>query len=246
MGNDLNKRLHLPHVCTLMGQDVLPSNPYLKLLSRNHSQQVAISDRQARLFLQSTGQECSAVIPFGLDASLKVELLPDTVRDIDVLGVGGLIQLKNYTAFVDAIASVRDQYPGVKAVLIGAGEEQKMLEAKIASLSLSGNLTLIPGLPRIQVLEYMLRSRYFFHPSRYESLGYVFLEAMSRGMEIISLPVGAAFHHARWSMETDTQGMTRVLLAKMGQSFTPEMVWMGSVDDTVSAYEQMYDELLQS
>lgn len=241
LGHSLGKRYGIPHLCTLMGQDVLPSNRYLRFSALRTSTLVAISPRQAEVFLSHSGRQPDAIIPFGIDVSLRLHSLPPGERDIDVLGVGSFTPLKNYTAFVEAVALCAKTFPQVRAVLIGTGEEQAKLENLVAQHKLQHNFSIINNLPNREVLEYMLRSKYLFHPSSYESLGFIFPEALSRGMEVISLPVGLAREGPRWHVCSDTAGMASVLLHRMQQPFTPEIVWTGGADETLSAYQKLYD-----
>lgn len=55
--------------------------------------------------------------------------------------------------------------------------------------------------PRAEMLKLMARSRVLVHPSRYESQGYVFLEALMQGMSVVSYPVSIASPSERWSVD---------------------------------------------
>ena len=103
-------------------------------------------------------------------------------RDIDILGVGGLIPLKNYQLFIRLIKSILPDFPNLKAVIIGEGKERKIIEQMIEEWNLSEHISLTGMLPRHEVLNYMNRSRIFLHPSTYESFGFVFSEALYSGM----------------------------------------------------------------
>jgi glycosyltransferase involved in cell wall biosynthesis len=229
-----------------MGQDVLPSNIYLKLLNPKRAEQVALSDRQADLFLRHGGMQVSHVIPFGLDESLRLTQLPQASRDIDILGVGSFIEVKNYLRFVEVVAELHRERPSLKAVLAGKGPQEKEIRERIAHHGLQQVIQMPGLLPREEVLQLMQRSKVFLHPSSYESLGYVFPEALSRGALVVSLAVGSAHANTRWtvcSTEAELAGAVRQWLELAPPA---EPLWLGGMRDTAEAYLKLYTALIAS
>jgi len=189
----------LPLSLTAMGQDVLPNNRYLSLLTRSHASIVAISDRAGKILERSTGRPPAKVIPWGIGPGPE-DLLPTKDRPIDVLGVGSLIELKAWDRFLEVIEATVEQGSPLRAVLVGDGPLRPALEKRAESRGLGDRLTFTGELPRPEVLRLMERSRILLHPSMFEGQGVVFDEALSRGMSIVSRSVGGARPSPRWQI----------------------------------------------
>jgi len=109
------------------------------------------------------------------------------MKDIDILGVGSLIPLKQYDLFVEVISGIKQYFPGIKAVLCGKGPQENKLKILIEKLGLQDNIALMGELAHIEILETMNRSRVFLHTSIYEGLGVVCLEALYASCHVISM-----------------------------------------------------------
>ncbi len=192
IGRYLQTKWAIPHVTTLMGQDVLPTNPYRHFLRAEHAaSMVAVSDSQHKIFAKTTNKQAAHTIPWGVVDQEIPQLLPAN-RPLDVLGCGALIPLKNWALWLQIVAEIAKSKPDIRAELIGEGEERPVLEALIRQLGLSDNVCLRGHLPRLEVLARMKQSKVFLHTANFESFGMVLAEAAMNGCRVLSTPVGAA------------------------------------------------------
>lgn len=192
LGRWLARIYRTGHLATAMGQDVLPENRYLRLVVRNGLFITAPSEFAAGHFLRAAGRPVDRVIPLGLDTAHFHPPDPPPGRTIDLLGVGALTALKNYGFFLDVVAHLRNQFPNVSAMIIGEGDQHQHLQSRIREEGLEHHVRLAGHLPRAEVIDTMYRSRILLHPSRFESQGYVFLEALQCGLSVVSFRVGYA------------------------------------------------------
>lgn len=228
-GKKLAATWGVPHVCTLMGQDILPNNRYLKFLKPGDEKALtAVSPFQKELFFPKNGITAGHVVPWGLDAP---EPMPDTTRDIDILGAGSLIGLKNWDLWLDTVALVAQKKPGLKAVLCGGGPEKTRLKNKAAALGL--NVTFVGEVPRPEVLALMRRTRTFLHTSSFESFGFVLAEAAAHGCEVVSTPVGIA-------PEMAACGKTKEELAGQVLENRHLIIPQGTMEDVAGQYLRLY------
>jgi 1,2-diacylglycerol 3-alpha-glucosyltransferase len=210
------RKRSLPVLVTAMGQDVqYRKNPFLKWVHLRNIPVVTLSEFHDKVFLKNKGISSTEIIPWGIDEpSVGQGELPD--RDIDVLGVGSLIEVKDYALFIDVIAHVKREYSQIKACLIGGGPFEETLHRKIEKLNLGNTIMLTGQLSRDKVLNYMARSKILLHTSHFESQGFVFTEALREGMRIVSLPVGisrqAPWWHVAKNLNELVSGVLQMLL----------------------------------
>jgi glycosyltransferase involved in cell wall biosynthesis len=184
VGKRFADKFQLKHFCWILGQDAKKENKYPQRIKPRADELVALSDFLQDEFEKNHGIQPAAVIPPGIDTKLYRE--PVTGRDIDILGAGSLIPLKQYNIFLEIVAEVKKQFPSLKAVLIGDGPEKQKLEKDIVSLQLQDTVTLTGELPHPEVLRMMQRAKVFLHPSKYEGFSGVCLEALYAGAHVIS------------------------------------------------------------
>ncbi len=237
IGNYLAKRKRIPHVITSMGQDVKADNSYLRFIDQKFPKVVALSERQKIVFEKSATRQVDAIIPWGIDSS-EFPKSQIEERDIDILGVGSLIQLKDYTTFIEVAHSLSLQYPGLSMTLVGDGPERDLLEQKAKEIGLKINFT--GPLERSKVLELMARSKVFLHPSTYESQGFVFNEAAYAGCNIVSRPVGIAQPADYWKLG-DTAEKLKLSVEQFLQTDSANCCQQTtSVDQTINEYLRVY------
>lgn len=237
IGGVLSLLLKRPHVCTFMGQEALSKHRYGKLIL-NKPYLVALSDFHAISISDSLGIQPDKIIPWGIE---KNDLKSNpSKRLIDVIGVGSLIPLKNYSLFIDVIGELVKQKKELICVLIGEGNERKLLEDKIVEMNLSDHIELRGATDRSEVLNYMNQSKVLLHTSNYESFGMVFIEALQAGASIVSKPVGCFQESDSWKIGGDKIQLQKAVLELLQNkplSKPPSF----NIHDTVRSYLDIYE-----
>ncbi len=192
LGNQFAAQWDIPHWTTLMGQDVLPANRYLRRLKPNDAAHlIALTPFHNDQLEKTCAIRAAYCIPWGVAEQDIPEHLPNA-RPIDVLGVGSLLPVKDWVRWLRVLRLVVDERPSLYAELIGHGPEMARLQQLARRLGLEGNLRFAGSLPRARVLARMQESRVLLHTARFESFGFVFAEAAASGCRIVGTPVGAA------------------------------------------------------
>jgi glycosyltransferase involved in cell wall biosynthesis len=195
VGSYFAKRYRLTHYTWLLGQDAKQGNKYFKWIRPKTDSLIALSDFMAKEIKKNYGVSPLQVIPVGIDISLFGP--PPEKRDIDLLGAGSLIALKQYNLFIETVGALKQFFPGIKAVICGKGIEMERLQLMSESLNLKNNLVFAGELPHKEVLKLMQRSKVFLHPSEYEGFGSVLSEALYAGAHVVSFckPMEKNYRH---------------------------------------------------
>ena len=85
-----------------------------------------------------------------------------------------------------ALAALKDEFPALKVVLIGDGEERGRLEAEIARHGVAGMIELRGWQSNVEVRKTLMASRALLLPSFAEGLPVVIMEAFALGRPVIS------------------------------------------------------------
>jgi 1,2-diacylglycerol 3-alpha-glucosyltransferase len=240
IGQLMSKILFIKHLASVMGQDALPKNLYLKYLNFSSMIMTAGSLNAAKTFYQSTRHQVDTVIPIGLDVDNFNSPKNNLSRRIDILGVGSLIPLKNYKLFIEIIAELVKDFSKLNAAIIGEGVERDNLERMIMEKGLENNIELVGELPRPETIEYMYRSKILLHTSTYESQGYAFLEALYCGLTIVCFDVGFVQKSERMLVCTGEKEMVEYLRTILTTNFTYQPTLLKSINETVNEFKQIY------
>jgi 1,2-diacylglycerol 3-alpha-glucosyltransferase len=239
LGQMLSRRYGLPHVVTLMGQEVTGRNRYARLLGSRRTTFVAVSEFQRHELLKHHGRDVHEVIPWGVAG---IDTTRPVGRDIDVLGVGSLTDVKDFATFLDVVSLVRDVRPDLVCRIVGDGPNRARLESRTRALGLTEAVRFEGRLSREQVFERMRRSRVLLHTSRFESFGLVFAEALACSARIVSRPVGFAEPGPSWSVSDDPKAMAAAVLAFLDAD-EPAVPVIHAIDTAVAAYAGLYRRL---
>jgi glycosyltransferase involved in cell wall biosynthesis len=138
-----------------------------------------------------------------LDGRLRLERIPNTVRDdmgpasadLDartIITAGRFTRQKGYDLLIPAFGRVAERHPEWRLRIFGAGPERAVLDALVEELGLAGAVALEK--PAADLGTEMERASIYVLSSRYEGLPLVLLEAMSKGMAVVSFdcPTGPA------------------------------------------------------
>ena len=213
----------LKHYCWILGQDARMGNRYPKVLLPRPGELVALSDFIQNEFEKNHRIRPQFVIPPGVEEKL-FDVMPGE-KDIDILGVGSLIPLKQYSIFLEIVAEIKKQIPEIKALLVGKGPEKERLQSIINKFQLENNVTMAGELPYNDVLKRMQRTKIFLHPSSYEGFGCVCLEALYGGAHVISFckPMNSDISH--WHIvknKTEMLGETLRILQDPTTTYLPD------------------------
>ena len=224
-----------------MGQDALLSNKYQWLKNRSIDNLTAISAIQAKTFNANSAHKINQIIPWGVNIPNHAPV----ERTIDVLGVGNLIELKNYKTFIEVIHLLKNEFTTIKCRIIGNGAQFESLKNQIHKLGLTENIELTGELERSEVLASMQQAKVFLHPSIYEGQGYVFYEALHSGCSIVSFYVGAAQQSPQWTVCATKKEMTEATRSYMNSPLMERIDHPPTTKETVHQYEKLYIKLLE-
>jgi glycosyltransferase involved in cell wall biosynthesis len=217
----------------------------------------ALSEFAAKMYAQSTGRVVQGIIPFGIVPhgivpALSHEEVNDLAktRNIDILGVGSVIPLKNYTTFLELVANAKQHRSGIRAVILGGfvdAAEVEHLRSVITELQIEENVVLVGEVPRSEVFSMMAQSTVLLHTSEYEGQGWVLLEALHYGASVVCFDVGYTMAHPRMYVCQSTADMELALREVLDANAVNERtqhdstpVSVPSIDDTARAYFQHY------
>jgi glycosyltransferase involved in cell wall biosynthesis len=184
IGKYFGKKYKLKHYCWILGQDARKNNKFIKWINPSAASLIAMSDFLSEEFYKNYHIRPDHIIPNGIDISLYPDI--NHPRDIDVLGAGSLIPLKQYEVFLNIIKELTYYFPSINGVICGKGPDKGHLTSIILEKNLKDNINLTGEKPHQQVLELMVRSKIFLHPSSYEGFPSVCLEALYAGAHVIS------------------------------------------------------------
>jgi len=238
IGNYLSSKYRIRHINTMMGKEVKESNKYLHFINFNKVKVISLSKLHAELFNRITNSK-SFTIPWGLDK----HFLPRPInveRKIDIIGVGSLTTLKNFSSFINIVARVKESRPDIRCLIIGDGPLKSKLIGQVEELKLDSNTVFTKKILRNEVFDYMMQSKILLHTSSFESFGMVFIEAMYYGLYIVSNTIGIAESSNRWRICKSEDEIVNATLQLLSSNLDHESVIEYSMDDTVESYLNIY------
>ncbi|MCQ6959067.1 glycosyltransferase [Mucilaginibacter aquariorum] len=239
IGNKFARFKGLKHYCWLLGQDAKAGNGYVPRLNMKGDKLIAISDFIVKEYHRNYNVKSQHVIPIGLDTSLFSK--SEIKKDIDIIGVGSLIPLKQYQIFVEMVSLLKMYYPDIKAIICGDGPKMARLTAMIKSFGLEKNLILKGELPYPEILKLMQRSKILLHTSAYEGFGYVNLEALYAGASVVSFVKPMDKPILNWHIVDNEQHMLRKVKAILSDTkHSPRAILPYNVTDTAKAMMKLF------
>ncbi len=240
IGKYFGRRYHIKHYSWILGQDARKGNQFIRWIRPNAESLVAMSGFLAEEFYKNYGIKPVHIIPNGIDVSAYPVHYP--VRDIDILGAGSLIQLKQYDVFIQIVKELSYRIPDVKAVICGKGPEENNLHSAIDKLSLQNNILLAGEKPHGEVLQYMCRARVFLHTSTYEGFSTVCLEALYAGAHVISFCNPKVGWIKNWHIVNDKEEMLALALKILRDpNMVYEPVLPYSMDDSAIKLMKLFN-----
>jgi len=233
VGKRFADKYQLKHFCWILGQDARKENAYPNNVKINPGELIALSDFLQDEFESNHKARPQHVIPPGID----IAAYPSTAnkRNIDILGAGSLIPLKQFDIFIETVAVLKKQLPQLKAMLVGNGPEKEALQKLVAQNGLQNNIIFTGELEHPDVLRLMQDTKIFLHPSSYEGFSGVCQEALHSGAHVISFCRAMKMEIDQWHIVQDKEAMARKaldLLQNPGTIYKP--VNFFSIDETAN------------
>lgn len=235
LGNLFCGRNNIRHVCTLMGTEVIQSrNRYFKLISPQKLHPVFLSHWH---YEQSDFKpEKYDVVSYGIEKPMPTK---NQERAIDIIGVSFLNKVKNIPLFIGLISALVKEKPNLRVKLIGEDYSEGKFPALIRKHQIEKNIEMTGLLSNREVLSLMEHSKVLLHTSNFESQGYVFLEALSKGMSIVSKQVGIATASDRWHIGQDQEELLKGLKQALAHHDHQALQFI-DVNETINNYLRIY------
>jgi glycosyltransferase involved in cell wall biosynthesis len=183
-GNQFARTHNIPHYSWILGQDAAKTNKHVQHIKPTSGELIALSDFVAAEFERNHGIRPAHIIPPGIEPALFS--LPATGKNIDILGAGSLIPLKQFDVFIEVIAQLKKQFPFIKVMLAGKGPEKEKLHELIVHNDLQSTIVMAGELAHPDLLQLMQQTKILLHTSRYEGFGVVCIEALHAGAHVVS------------------------------------------------------------
>lgn len=193
LANHYHRRFGTPFIVTIRGTDIdffLKTKPWLKSYSKqilnNASYIIFISHALKLKFLHKYGdryESKSLIIPNGINESYLSFESPQQARDLhtplELLYVGNFRKIKNIPTLINHLEQI-----DAKLTIVGGGgnEENRVLQM----IQKSGEIEYLGRIEdESKLIEIYRQSDIFIMISKSETLGLVYLEAMSQGLPVI-------------------------------------------------------------
>jgi len=179
-------------------------------------------------------------------------------EDIVIGSVGRLHRQKNFSFLIRLAHNLGARFDKARFVIIGDGEEQRMLEALIVEYGLVGKV-LLPGF-RLDIPRILPAFDIFVLPSLYEGLPRSVMEAMAAGLPCVASDVGGnaeAVQHGETGFvcragdaESFASSIEQLLhdaelRSKMGQAGRTRAFRLFGADRVAQQYADLYTTLLR-
>ena len=239
VGKYFSKKYKLRSFTWLLGQDARKGNRYFSLIKPVGENLIALSDFIAGEFYRNYKVMPANIIPPGIDTNDYP--IQSMVRNIDILGAGSLIPLKQYDVFIRVIASLALNRPNIKTVICGKGPDKARLQKMIDNAGLSANIELCGELSHDDVIKLMQQSKIFLHTSSYEGFGVVFAEALYAGAWVVAFcqPMNIIFKNQH-IVETENEMLAKVNELLDNKKLTHESVITYPIETVCKNVLQLY------
>jgi len=193
---NISDKTRIPYVITehstAFGRKLIKSwqEPYLCAAFQSSQQVITVSGSLGRLISRYTGHESPVVIPNMVDTDFFNVPTRASKGYLTILTVAMLTAKKGIDVLLRAFAKAFCDRPDVKLVIVGDGPDRPMLENLARSLGISEQVEFKGTVSRAEVRDALYDADLFVLPSRVETFGVVFIEAMSTGLRVVGTRCG--------------------------------------------------------
>jgi glycosyltransferase involved in cell wall biosynthesis len=246
----LGRRLGVPSIVSLGGGELARLEEQRYGAQRSPWQRYFVSRALADADLLTAGSQWLAervpqehqrklhVAPLGVDNDMFVPAPMRTGRRL--LAAASLQPLKDYPTLLNAVAMVRQQMPDVTLDIAGYSDatEADRLRKLAVQLGLETVVRFLGDIPHDQMPDLFAEHDLLVHGSLWEAQGMVVLEALARGLPVVSSRVGIAAELPASLVRTFTPGNTSEMARAISESL--------STDDHAQAVARAGPSLVRS
>lgn len=160
-----------------------------RLMGRLTDHLLFVSDYERRTYRRKVGEPRlpNSLVYNGLHAA-EFEPVAEDADAADLLYIGMMRNLKGPDIFIDAMAGAEKALGrGLRAVMVGAGDELDAYRARAARLGLGGRIRFLDPMPARKAFAL---ARLVVVPSRAEAMPYIVLETLAAAKPMIATAVG--------------------------------------------------------
>jgi glycosyltransferase involved in cell wall biosynthesis len=202
-GGVIARRLGLPYLVSLRGSDVPFYNPRFARLDRLIFQRlsrrvwaracvvIANSSDLRALARRTSPQLEIPVIPNGVDTR-QFSPAAEPPAHFTVISTSRLIERKGIRDLIAGFAAFAGEHPLARLLLVGSGDLEADLHAKVQALGISSQVEFIGAVDHAALPDLYRRADAFVLPSLNEGMSNSLLEAMASGLAIIATRTGGA------------------------------------------------------
>jgi glycosyltransferase involved in cell wall biosynthesis len=208
IGLRFGRRYKIPSKSWLIGMDSEKNNRYIKWTNPKSEEIIAMSEQLNNRLLLNHKISASQITNNGIYEK-DFEIFNPIEKDIDIIGIGSLISLKQFDQFIDIIAELKKTYTQLNCFILGEGALKPKLENKIQKLDLQNNIILKGILPHHEALQHLNRSKILLHCSKTEGNSTVFSEALRLGCYVLSYNVGYTYKNDKHLIAEDFKDLKK-------------------------------------
>ncbi|WP_299120819.1 glycosyltransferase [uncultured Winogradskyella sp.] len=231
IGRLLKFFFNLSHFTWLQGQDVKATNKFMRWFKPNPNHIIASGHLHNVILYKEHKFKAAHVAPIALNTK-DFPPLNTFEREIDILGVGNLGPVKNYTRFIKLIYDIKYLFPKIKVVIHGEGELRTTLEKQITQLELANNITLTGMCSNSVVRNSMNNTKVFLHTSTFESGPLVTHEALYSGCKVISTIDLAPEKPRNFYFSQNDEQLVQFLIEELPKANATERVLVNQISET--------------
>ena len=193
---DIKRRRDIPVVFTEHGSNLLDktrSNIESQRMARLYAsvdQMIVVGHRQYES-AEEFSIESLSVIPNVIPEFFKFDGTVEKNKGVfSFISVGNLIESKCFGLLINAFEKIYKEIKNVRLVIVGKGPLEGKLKKKVSEKGLSECISFAGAVPNRKLADLYNKADCFVLPSRFETFGVVYAEALCTGTPIISTKNG--------------------------------------------------------
>lgn len=130
------------------------------------------------------------VAPLPVNSNWLSGVTPFSERPFDLVVAGRHSEQKGFDLLIDALPRLHRAHPGIRSLIIGDGPLRPAMQDRIREEGLDDHVVLAGWIPSDDLPGWLMNARILLHPSRFDGLPNVVLEAIATGTLVLATPVG--------------------------------------------------------